>query len=141
MSVTVVEPAHRSPTRAGCRCRRGGSRLRSRRWISRHGDRALDELGADGLILLAHSRDTYLGDPTQAELFTELDRRRAVVLVHPGPLPGPAVPGVPPLAADFLLDTTRRCRPGQQRCRPCSPSPSPATSSSAATGRSRPRPW
>jgi predicted TIM-barrel fold metal-dependent hydrolase len=69
--------------------------------------RALDELRADGLILLAHSGDTYLGDAAQMDLFAELDRRRTVVLVHPGPLPGPAVPKVPPLAADFLLDTTR----------------------------------
>ena len=41
------------------------------------------------------------------DLFAELDRRAAVVLIHPGPLPGQPVPRVPPLAADFLLDTTR----------------------------------
>jgi predicted TIM-barrel fold metal-dependent hydrolase len=29
------------------------------------------------------------------------------VFVHPSALPGPSVPGVPPFAADFLLDTTR----------------------------------
>jgi 6-methylsalicylate decarboxylase len=69
--------------------------------------RALDELSADGVILLAHSGDTYLGQPSQTDLFAELDRRHAVALVHPGPLPGPTVPGIPPLAADFLLDTTR----------------------------------
>ena len=74
---------------------------------AREATRALDELGADGVILLAHSADTYLGQPGQTDLFAELDRRHAVVLVHPGPLPGPAVPGIPPLAADFLLDTTR----------------------------------
>ena len=69
--------------------------------------RALDELGAAGVVLLAHTGDTYLGHTGQGELFGELDRRRALALVHPAPLPGPAVPGVPPLAADFLLDTTR----------------------------------
>lgn len=37
----------------------------------------------------------------------ELDRRNAVVFVHPAELPGPAVPGIPPFAADFLPDTTR----------------------------------
>jgi len=74
---------------------------------AREATRALDELSADGVILLAHSGDTYLGQPGPADLFAELNRRRAVVLVHPGPLPGPAVPGIPPLAADFLLDTTR----------------------------------
>ena len=74
---------------------------------AREATRALDELGADGVILLAHSGDVYVGQPGKTDLFAELDRRHAVVLVHPGPLPGPAVPGIPPLAADFLLDTTR----------------------------------
>ncbi|MEV0663795.1 amidohydrolase family protein [Actinomadura luteofluorescens] len=69
--------------------------------------RALDELGADGVVLLANSRGTYLGDPAFEPLMTELDRRSAVVFVHPAELPAPAVPGLPPFAADFLLDTTR----------------------------------
>jgi len=69
--------------------------------------RALDDLGADGIVVLAHSANVYLGQTGQGELFAELNRRHAVALVHPGPLPGPAVPGIPPLAADFLLDTTR----------------------------------
>ena len=62
---------------------------------AREATRALDELRADGVILLAHSGDTYLGQPSQTDLFAELDRRHAVALVHPGPLPGPAVPGPP----------------------------------------------
>jgi predicted TIM-barrel fold metal-dependent hydrolase len=74
---------------------------------AREATRALDELGAAGVILLAHSGDTYLGQPGHTDLFAELDRRHAVVLVHPGPLPGPPVPAIPPLSADFLLDTTR----------------------------------
>ena len=69
--------------------------------------RALDELGADGVVLLANNRGTYLGDPAFEPLMTELDRRSAVVFVHPSELPAPAVPGLPPFAADFLLDTTR----------------------------------
>lgn len=36
-----------------------------------------------------------------------LDERAAVVFVHPADLRGPAVPGVLPFAADFLLDTSR----------------------------------
>ena len=36
-----------------------------------------------------------------------LDARSAVAFIHPAELPGPAVDGVPPFAADFLLDTTR----------------------------------
>ncbi|MGI5229595.1 amidohydrolase family protein [Actinoallomurus sp. CA-142502] len=67
----------------------------------------LDVLGADGVTLLPHAGDRYLGDPLFDPLFEELDRRAAVVLVHPLALPAGAAPGVPPVFADFLLDTTR----------------------------------
>ncbi|HTY31629.1 amidohydrolase family protein [Mycobacterium sp.] len=69
--------------------------------------RSLDELSADGVVLLANNAGTYLGQPGQDDLFAALDARSAVVFVHPGELPGPAVDGVAPFAADFLLDTTR----------------------------------
>lgn len=69
--------------------------------------RALDDLRADGLVLLANNAGTYLGQDGQDELFAALDARSAVVFIHPAELPGPAVPGVLPWAADFLLDTTR----------------------------------
>ena len=68
---------------------------------------ALDQLGAAGVILLANTHGEYLGERAHAELYAELDRRRAVVFVHPNSLPGPGAPGVPAFAADFLLDTTR----------------------------------
>lgn len=70
-------------------------------------DRAFGALGADGVILLANYDGTYLGDPVYDPLLSELDRRGAVVFVHPTAPPGPGVPGVPPFTADFLLDTTR----------------------------------
>lgn len=69
--------------------------------------RSLDELHADGVVLLANSAGHYLGQDGQDELFAALDARSAVVFIHPADLPGPAVPGVAPFAADFLLDTTR----------------------------------
>jgi predicted TIM-barrel fold metal-dependent hydrolase len=69
--------------------------------------RALDKLNADGVVLLANSAGVYLGQEGQDEVFEALDARSAVVLVHPAELPGPAVPGIPPFVADFLLDTTR----------------------------------
>lgn len=68
---------------------------------------ALDTLGADGVVLLANARGVYLGDPAHDTLLAELDRRAAVVFVHPSTLPAPPVTGLPPFAVDFLLDTTR----------------------------------
>jgi 6-methylsalicylate decarboxylase len=69
--------------------------------------RSLDELQADGVVLLANAADVYLGQQGQDDLFAALDARSAVVFIHPAKLPGPAVDGVPPFASDFLLDTTR----------------------------------
>jgi predicted TIM-barrel fold metal-dependent hydrolase len=69
--------------------------------------RALDELKADGVVLLANNDGVYLGQDGQDDLFAALDARAAVVFIHPAELPGPTVPGVAPFAADFLLDTTR----------------------------------
>jgi predicted TIM-barrel fold metal-dependent hydrolase len=69
--------------------------------------RALDDLNADGVVLLANNAGTYLGEEGQDVLFAALNERSAVVFIHPGELPGPTVPDVPPFAADFLLDTTR----------------------------------
>jgi 6-methylsalicylate decarboxylase len=68
---------------------------------------ALDKLGADGVALLPHGGDHYLGAPLFDPLFEELNRRRAVVLVHPLDLPQGSAPGVPSVFADYLLDTTR----------------------------------
>jgi 6-methylsalicylate decarboxylase len=69
--------------------------------------RALDDLKADGIVLLANNAGLYLGEDGQDALFAALNDRAAVVFIHPAELPGPTVPGVPPFAADFLLDTTR----------------------------------
>jgi 6-methylsalicylate decarboxylase len=68
---------------------------------------AFDTLQADGVVLLANVRGLYLGDEAFAPLMEALDQRHAVVFVHPSELPAPPVPGIPPFAADFLLDTTR----------------------------------
>jgi predicted TIM-barrel fold metal-dependent hydrolase len=69
--------------------------------------RSLDELHADGVVLLANNAGTYLGEAGQDPLFAALNDRSAVVFIHPAELPGPSVPGAPPFATDFLLDTTR----------------------------------
>lgn len=69
--------------------------------------RALDDLHADGVVLLANNDGEYLGQDGQDALFAALDARSAVAFVHPATLPGPEIPGIPPFATDFLLDTTR----------------------------------
>ena len=69
--------------------------------------RALDELKADGVVLLANNAGLYVGEEGQDALWAALNDRSAVVFIHPAHLPGPSVPGVAPFAADFLLDTTR----------------------------------
>ncbi|MEU6845608.1 amidohydrolase family protein [Streptomyces sp. NPDC046716] len=69
--------------------------------------RALDDLGADGVTLLANNQGTYLGAEGQDALWHTLNDRNAVVFVHPADLPASTVDGIPAFAADFLLDTTR----------------------------------
>jgi predicted TIM-barrel fold metal-dependent hydrolase len=44
---------------------------------------AFDHLGADGVCLETNVRGLYLGDPAFAAMFDELDRRGAVVFLHP----------------------------------------------------------
>ena len=67
-----------------------------------------DTLHADGVVLLANSRGVYLGAKEFDPLFEELDRRKAVVFVHPSIPPGlEPLSGIPAFVADFLLDTTR----------------------------------
>ncbi|MFH9553348.1 amidohydrolase family protein [Streptomyces sp. NPDC017435] len=44
---------------------------------------SFDELGADGVALMTHTHGVYLGDQRLDPVFTELDRRRAVVFLHP----------------------------------------------------------
>jgi predicted TIM-barrel fold metal-dependent hydrolase len=69
---------------------------------------AFDVLNADGVVLLANCGGVYLGDARFDVLFDALNRRRAVVFVHPSQPPGlEPLQGMPTFVADFLLDTTR----------------------------------
>lgn len=70
-------------------------------------DRVLNELGAQGVTLLANNNGVYLGSHGQEHLWERLDEHGATVFVHPADLPAPPVEGIPPFATDFLLDTTR----------------------------------
>ena len=70
---------------------------------------ALDDLRLDGVVLFSNARGTYLGDPRFTPLFDELQRRAAVVFVHPNPSPDPSAHalGLPDSLIDFTADTTR----------------------------------
>jgi len=70
---------------------------------------ALDDLQLDGVVLFSNARGTYLGDPRFTPLFDELQRRRAVVFVHPNPSPDPSAHalGLPDSLIDYPADTTR----------------------------------
>jgi 6-methylsalicylate decarboxylase len=70
---------------------------------------SLDELGAAGFILLTNYNGVYLSDPRLEPVLAELDRRAAVVLVHPAVPPGAAeLPmTLPPAFEEFSFDTTR----------------------------------
>jgi predicted TIM-barrel fold metal-dependent hydrolase len=69
--------------------------------------RALDELHADGVVVLSNAHGHYLGDPSYEPLWTELDARSAVVFVHPAEPPMPRLAGLPSPVLDFPFDTTR----------------------------------
>lgn len=45
--------------------------------------RAMDELGAVGVKVATNNNGVYLGDPTLDPFFEELDRRSALVIIHP----------------------------------------------------------
>ncbi len=49
---------------------------------------AFDVLGADGIGVSTNEGDVWLPDDRNAPVFEELDRRGAVVFVHPAPTPG-----------------------------------------------------
>jgi 6-methylsalicylate decarboxylase len=70
---------------------------------------ALDDLHLDGVVLFSNARGTYLGDPRFTPLFDELQRRAAVVFVHPNPSPDPSAHalGLPDSLIDYPADTTR----------------------------------
>jgi aminocarboxymuconate-semialdehyde decarboxylase len=70
---------------------------------------ALDVLMLDGFVLFTNSNGVYLGDATLEPVFEELERRKAVVFVHPNPSPDAVAHalGLPDNLLDFPTDTNR----------------------------------
>ena len=71
--------------------------------------RALDDLRLNGIGLLTHHGDVYLGDTSLDPVFDELNRRRAAVFIHPTtPLCCEAAfLDVPRPVVEFIFDTAR----------------------------------
>jgi len=70
---------------------------------------ALDTLGLDGVGVLTNYAGAYLGDRRFAPLFDELQRRKAVVFIHPTQPPGFArlSLGLPAPVLEYPFDSTR----------------------------------
>ncbi len=73
------------------------------------GTRGLDELGAAGIVVETNTHGTYLSDPSYEPFFAELDRRGAVLFVHPTSPPGHEQTALvlPRPMLEFLVETTR----------------------------------
>ena len=75
----------------------------------REAEYALDTLKLDGISLLTHVGSAYLGQPVYDEFFAELNRRKAVVFLHPvrPNLEGLADYDFPTGTVELTTDTTR----------------------------------
>ncbi|OAI48774.1 hypothetical protein AYO45_04115 [Gammaproteobacteria bacterium SCGC AG-212-F23] len=71
----------------------------------------LDQLKLDGIILLTNYRKHYISDPYFAPLFEELNKRKALVFLHPtdpvGSCSSCGSSNLAPSMVEFLADTTR----------------------------------
>ncbi len=72
---------------------------------------ALDELGAEGIYLQSNAGGIYPGDSAFESIFAELDRREAIVFLHPTspvcPCCGDRERPIPRPVLDFMFETTR----------------------------------
>jgi predicted TIM-barrel fold metal-dependent hydrolase len=68
---------------------------------------ALDTLKLDGLVMLSNVAGHYVGHAEDEALFAELDRRKAVVFIHPGDPPDTGIPASIQYPIDMALETVR----------------------------------
>ncbi len=71
---------------------------------------AKDALDVDGFTLLTNSQGVYLGDPRLNPVMEELNRRKAVVAIHPtepSSMPDNVAENLPIPAMEYFFDTTR----------------------------------
>ena len=72
---------------------------------------AMDKLGALGVKVPSNARGIYLGDERWEEIFAELNRRRALTIIHPSPAPQlprqGTVTGKVMALYEYPADTTR----------------------------------
>lgn len=69
---------------------------------------ALDTLNLDGVTFLTNIGGIYLGNAKYNEIFSELNRRKSVIFVHPNTPPLDTLPMVvKPAILEFVFDTTR----------------------------------
>jgi len=72
-------------------------------------DYAFEQLNLDGILLQSNVGGVYPGDIKFDELFAELNRRKAIVHIHPADPPGRNQTGLnfPTSLIEFVFDTTR----------------------------------
>ena len=71
---------------------------------------ALDTLQLEGVMMLSNNNGVYLGDPSLDDVMKELNKRKAVVCVHPTEAPGDKdfkTLNFPGFLLNFVFDTTR----------------------------------
>jgi predicted TIM-barrel fold metal-dependent hydrolase len=70
-------------------------------------EHAFDDLKADGVIVFASYDGHYLGEPLFAPVLAELNRRKAVVFIHPNQPPYAVPPIAPASVLEFPFETAR----------------------------------
>src|SRR5262245_58646264 len=72
-------------------------------------EHAFDVLRLDGVGLFSSVNERYLGDPSFDPVFDELNRRKAVVFIHPTHCEAPEHTHLhaPPFVVEYVFDTTR----------------------------------